>query len=207
MSRRSLAQSRVHKLSSADLEEIAGLVHARYFAFHWVVASDQPLRPEPGHGGRVPVTPPDVWQLFELDEGAEEKGVQLDDLLRLKTVPGRLMCELARLKARAKQREVTRARNQVLRAERVKWEGSLPSLDDDGRERFNRKIRDIKQNFPRPNYQREIASCLRAWGVYKGIPSRVTLHRLSAGLGKRQLYAHILRMHLWKRRAFRFILP
>lgn len=201
------APSRVYKLSAADLDKVARLIHERYFVSHWIPSTVEPIPPPRAHGGRSRLSPPDFWQLLIVDEGAPERGALVDHILRRSTIPARLLCELARLKARVRQREVARERSQALQIEREKWEGSMAVLDQDGRARFNRKLREIARAFPRPDYHKEIASSLREWGLYIGSPSRVTLHRLSAGLNWRQLAAHILRIHRWGKRAFRFITP
>ncbi len=209
LSRRPTRLSRVHRLSSVELESVSMMVRERYFVPHWEAldATGQPVPPPKAHGGRIPLKPADYLQLFIVDEGAPERGAFVSDILRFRPVPTRLLCEIARLMVRAKQREIALARQEAVARERERWSHSEVPLDRDGEARLRRKLKEIEKKFPKPNYQQEFKWILASWGVYFGTPSRTSLHRLSAGTDRRKLYAHILRIHLWKRRAFRFLTP
>jgi len=53
---------------------------------------------------RTPLKPADYWQLYIVDEGAPERGHSCPTFC-VQTSANRLLCEIARLVARAKQRE------------------------------------------------------------------------------------------------------
>ncbi len=186
------ARSSVHQLSERALGRVARKILARYFASKWVERTGSLVPKARTHGGRLGLKPPDPWQLLEQNQD-NQYGQLLSEIVRRKNIPGRLLCELARLQARATQRKTECARKKAIEAKRKEWETC--DLDKEGRARLARVIQTIEDDFPKPDYRQLVASCLRKWDQRAPAPSRASLHRLAAGVGRRELHAYILSIH------------
>ncbi len=193
MDQRSRAKPRIYTLSTAALDRVARRILTRNFGpptldkqtgnvleRRRAVASKART-----HGGRPGLTAADFWSLFELDDG-NNSGALLSELLRYKNKPGRLLCELARLKAAPKARAARRrARNALAgRLKTCKSERDLPGIYEW-----------VKKCYPIPRTGDLIAKFLREWGLYSSAPSRAALHRWAAGTDIQELHVEILRIH------------
>ena len=205
----------------------------------WVEASGEIVPDGRNHGGRVPLRRPDFWQLLEnnivhvdnqliqgsafdttpLLEAVAQKGAAMIDTQRRKARILAVLCEIVKLRAKARQREVVRERTDGVRNVRRSFSASHEELTEEGRKRRDRKIADAKTAHSTPALADEIAETLRNLGVYdrdkqerlgkarrprrRGRPRwpglRATLARLKKGHSVRDLHATILRLHLLTR--------
>lgn len=181
----------------------------------WVEASGEIVPDGRKHGGRVPLRRPDLWQLLEnnivrvnnqliqdsafnttaLLEAAAQKGVAMIDAQRRKARVFAVLCELARLRGRARQREAKAKLAKALRREWDAWRSSQEEIDPKGRSRRDRRIANIRAENRVPKHSEVVAQTLREWGIYYRVPNPATLRRLRGDVSERDLHAKILRLH------------
>lgn len=158
----------------------------------------------PAHGGKAPLTPAWPWSILEPKDDNGSMGGLVSELVERKNRSGRLLCELARLRARALVREAARAREEALQRERSNWEQSGEYLSHEGERRRDKRLKEIKDH-QLPDYIELISEALARWGLYASTPSREAMSRWAARMTDDEMYTEILKLHELSKRPYRVV--
>ena len=186
----------------------------------WTEASGEIVADRRTHGGRAPLRRPDFWAFLEHDlwyENTIPPGRRLIDVEGRRRLLAAVLYELARLRGKARKREVARERAMRVRKARDTLRSSLDfqgeDMDADARRFLERRIDAIRAAHPTPTLADEIAAALREWGAYDRLEQellgkagshhgrrswpglRKTMSRLRAGYSVNDLHAIILHLH------------